>query len=651
MSGSVAVVGGGAAGMMAAVAAARAGAAVTVYEPMRPLGKKLRITGKGRCNVTNDTTPDEVLSHVTKNPKFLTGAVWRFPPAEVMRFFEDAGVPLKTERGRRVFPVSDRAADIAEALVTRLRAEGVHVLPEKVTGLLLADGGCAGVRTASGAHAHDAVIVATGGLSYPGTGSRGDGYRFAREAGLAVVTPIPSLVPIETEEDTAPLSGLSLRNVTLTVTDGRKVVFSELGEMLFTHFGVSGPLVLSASAHMRGEMARYAMTIDLKPALDEATLDARLVSDLTKYARRDFIHSLGDLLPQKLIDPVAALSGVDPHKKSGAVTAAERRALGAVLKAFPLTPLRTRPIAEAIVTSGGVDVKAIHPKTMMARTVPGLFFAGEVLDVDAYTGGYNLQLAFSTGVAAGEGAAAYAAARHEAGVHEDAEKGNVMNPKLKIAVDGPSGAGKSSLARSIARELGIVYVDTGALYRTIGLYMTEQGVDLKNAAAVEAALPGVRLALVYRDGAQSVLLNGTDVGDRIRTPEISLAASAVSAIPAVRAFLLATQREMAARGGVVMDGRDIGTVIMPDADVKIFLIASPAARARRRFEELQARGVQCSYAQILAELEARDEADKSREIAPAVPAPDALFIDNSDYEPADTLAHALRLIAEHTKQP
>lgn len=409
------IVGGGAAGMAAAIAAAEEAPAlsVTVYEPNAVLGRKLRITGKGRCNVTNDCSPAEVLDNVTKNRKFLTGAIFRYTPADVMSFFEDNGVPLKTERGRRVFPVSDKAADISGAMERVMMGLGVHVVQEKVTSLLHDENGVYGVRTASGEHTADAVIVATGGASYPGTGSRGDGYRFARAVGMAVAEPIPSLIPVITKEDTAPLAGLSLKNVTLSVTSGSKVVYSEMGEMLFTHFGVSGPLVLSASAHMRGDIRQYRMFIDLKPALDDATLDARLIADLSKYGQRDFVNSLSDLLPQKLIDPVIHLSRIDPRKKSNGVTREERNALREALKKFPLTPVSFRPIDEAIITSGGVEVGGIHTKTMMSKTVPGLFFAGEVIDVDAYTGGYNLQIAFSTGVAAGSSAAQFALAKYD----------------------------------------------------------------------------------------------------------------------------------------------------------------------------------------------------------------------------------------------
>ena len=409
------IVGGGAAGMAAAIAAAEEAPAlsVTVYEPNAVLGRKLRITGKGRCNVTNDCSPAEVLDNVTKNRKFLTSAIFRYTPADVMSFFEGNGVPLKTERGRRVFPVSDKAADISGAMERVMKGLGVHVVQEKVTSLLHDENGVYGVRTASGEHTADAVIVATGGASYPGTGSRGDGYRFARAVGMAVAEPIPSLIPVITKEDTAPLAGLSLKNVTLSVTSGSKVVYSEMGEMLFTHFGVSGPLVLSASAHMRGDIRQYRMFIDLKPALDDATLDARLIADLSKYGQRDFVNSLSDLLPQKLIDPVIHLSRIDPRKKSNGVTREERNALREALKKFPLTPVSFRPIDEAIITSGGVEVGGIHTKTMMSKTVPGLFFAGEVIDVDAYTGGYNLQIAFSTGVAAGSSAAQFVLAKYD----------------------------------------------------------------------------------------------------------------------------------------------------------------------------------------------------------------------------------------------
>lgn len=403
---SVAVIGCGAAGMMAAVTAAQCGADVTVYERNPFAGKKLRITGKGRCNVTNSCTPREVLDAVRSNSKFLYGAVNRFSPSDVMEFFEEAGVPLKTERGRRVFPVSDRASDISDALIRRMRENGVRVLyGHRVNGIAETDRGIA-VRTSEGEGLYRAVIVATGGISYPATGSTGDGHRMLRRLGVGVTPLRPSLVPIVTAEDNAPLSGLTLKNVTLRVYHEDEVVYSELGELLFTHFGVSGPLVLSASANMQSYPTdTYRMEIDLKPALSPEELDKRLVSDFAKYAARDFINALSDLLPQKLISYVVVRSGVEPHRKVATLTRAERQRLGGILKAYTLTPVSFRPVDEAIVTSGGVEVGEIDPRTMELKKHRGIFVCGELIDIDAYTGGYNLQLAFSTARAAGIAAA------------------------------------------------------------------------------------------------------------------------------------------------------------------------------------------------------------------------------------------------------
>lgn len=402
----IAVIGCGAAGMTAAIAAAENGGKVTVYEKNPFAGKKLRITGKGRCNVTNNCTAREVLDAVRSNPKFLYGVLNRYSPADVMDFFENAGVPLKTERGRRVFPQSDRAADISDALVRTMRESGVRVLyGMRVTDIEYGENGIV-VRSANREDRYDAVIVATGGISYPATGSTGDGHRILRHIGVEITPLRPSLVPIVTEENCSPLSGLTLKNVTLSAYRGDDLVYSELGEMLFTHFGVSGPLVLSASANMQKHPAsEYRLTIDLKPALSAEELDKRILSDLSKYAARDFVNSLSDLLPQKLIPYVVERSGIDPRKKSGTVTRAQRQALGGVLKGYRLTPVSFRPIDEAIVTSGGVDVREIDPKTMELKKHPGIYVCGELIDIDAYTGGYNLQLAFSTARAAGIAAA------------------------------------------------------------------------------------------------------------------------------------------------------------------------------------------------------------------------------------------------------
>ncbi|MGN1346102.1 MAG: NAD(P)/FAD-dependent oxidoreductase [Eubacteriales bacterium] len=402
----VAVIGCGAAGMMAALTAAEAGAEVTVYERNPYAGRKLRITGKGRCNVTNNCTAREVLDAVRSNAKFLYGAVSRFSPADTMAFFENAGVPLKTERGRRVFPVSDRAADISDALVQAMRAAGVTVLYGTRVRELSETGEGILVKSADGERCYHSVIVATGGVSYPATGSTGDGHRMLKKLGVEITPLTPSLVPIVTKEDCAPLSGLTLKNVTLTVFHGEDAVFTEMGEMLFTHFGVSGPLVLSASANMQAHpVTSYRLSVDLKPALSAEELDRRILSDFAKYAARDFVNALSDLLPQKLISYVIERSGIDPRKKTAAVTRAERRRLGEILKAYELTPAAFRPVDEAIVTCGGVAVTELHPKTMELKRHPGIFVCGELIDVDAYTGGYNLQLAFSTARAAGAAAA------------------------------------------------------------------------------------------------------------------------------------------------------------------------------------------------------------------------------------------------------
>ncbi|MBQ7313796.1 MAG: aminoacetone oxidase family FAD-binding enzyme, partial [Clostridia bacterium] len=355
----VAVIGCGAAGMMAAIAAAETGASsVTVYERNPFAGKKLRITGKGRCNVTNNCTAREVLDAVLSNSKFLYGVINRYTPADTMAFFENAGVPLKTERGRRVFPVSDKAADISDAMIRTMKQYGVKVLyGMRVDALIETDGGVS-VKCGNREAAYHSVIVATGGVSYPATGSTGDGHRMLRKMGVNITPLKPSLVPVVTEEDCAPLSGLTLKNVTLTVTHGEDVVYTELGEMLFTHFGVSGPLVLSASSNMQKHpVDSYRMAIDFKPALSAEELDKRILSDFAKYAARDFVNSLSDLLPQKLIPYVIERSGIDPRKKTSAITRAERLKLGEVLKAYELTPTAFRPVDEAIVTSGGVDVK------------------------------------------------------------------------------------------------------------------------------------------------------------------------------------------------------------------------------------------------------------------------------------------------------
>ena len=405
----VAVIGGGAAGLMAAIHAAELGVPVTVYERNERCGRKLRITGKGRCNVTNHCTRDDFFANIPENARFLFSAWSRFDSAETERFFEQAGVPLKVERGNRVFPVSDKATDIVDALVRVCREKGISFIHERVDGLKIENDRVRGVLYGKKSMDFDVVIVATGGLSYPLTGSTGDGYRFAEAAGHSIVPQQPSLVPlVEDGRFCASVQGLSLKNVALSVTDRQKnkVIFRDFGEMMFTHFGLTGPLVLSASAHLRPmERGRYTVSIDLKPALDEKMLDARLLSDFEKYKNKDFLNALGDLLPQKLIQPLVERSGIDPRKKVHTVTKEERRAFLHLLKSLAVEIKGFRPIEEAIVTKGGVALAEVDPRTMASKRTAGLYFAGEVLDLDAYTGGFNLQIAFSTGALAGESAA------------------------------------------------------------------------------------------------------------------------------------------------------------------------------------------------------------------------------------------------------
>lgn len=405
----VVVVGAGAAGMIAAGLAAKRGLDVILVERNERPGRKLMITGKGRCNLTNDCSLNDFMDNVPWGGKFLYGAFSRFQPREVMAFFEELGVPLKVERGRRVFPQSDKASDIVDAMRGFTVKSGCHMFHGRVTGLLIKDGTVFGVRLENGGKIEArSVIICTGGKSYPLTGSTGDGYDFARQAGHTIMPLRPSLVPVETVDDwPRDLQGLSLRNVTLEVHDTRlgKAVFKELGEMLFTHFGATGPLVLSASAHMRDmdtlNAAGYKMRIDLKPALSLEQLDKRLQRDLTKYASRDFINSLGELLPSKLIPVFTALSGIPAQTKTNQITKEQRFAAVALLKDLELTVKGFRPLEEAVVTSGGVKLSEINPSTMESKLVGGLYFAGEIIDADAYTGGYNLQIAFSTGHTAG----------------------------------------------------------------------------------------------------------------------------------------------------------------------------------------------------------------------------------------------------------
>ena len=395
------VIGGGPAGLFAAITAAQKGQRVLLLERNDRLGKKLLITGKGRCNVTNDCAADEVLKNVPRNGRFLFSAMNAFPPEKIMDFFATNGCPLKTERGNRVFPVSDRSQSVLEALQRAARGAGVEIRTDRVREILGADEKVSAVRADKATYGCQWVILATGGLSYPTTGSTGDGYAMAERLGHTIIPCEGSLVPLETMGSDAPdMQGLSLRNVDVKLLDAKgKKLFTDFGELLFTHFGVSGPTVLSASAHLKGEGCR--LVIDLKPALDEGKLDGRILRDLEMYKNRSMENALTDLLPRSMIPVVLRRLQIDPNMQANSLTKQQRRSLVELLKAFSFTVTRKRPVAEAIITSGGVKVSEIDPKTMQSKKVSGLYFAGEIIDCDAYTGGFNLQIAWATAYAAG----------------------------------------------------------------------------------------------------------------------------------------------------------------------------------------------------------------------------------------------------------
>lgn len=408
-SNRVVVIGGGAAGMMAAGTAAANGAQVTLLEKNDRLGKKLYITGKGRCNVTNDCPAEEFFQNVPRNPRFLYSAIYGFTPRDAMAFFEELGCELKTERGNRVFPVTDRSASVIDALRAWLRQTGVKIVNEPAARILTENGTVAAVRAEKLLYPANRVILATGGCSYPLTGSTGDGYRMAESLGHTVVAPEGSLVPlVEKGYWCKQMQGLSLKNIAIRLVNQKgKCVYEEFGELLFTHFGLSGPVILSASAHMKpGE--HYTVVIDLKPALDEQKLDQRLLRDFEQYQNRNFENVLHELLPKAMVPVAVKRSGIDPEQKVHSITRQQRQALVQLIKHFDIEIACKAPIEEAIVTSGGIKVNEIDPKTMQSKLVRGLYFAGEIIDVDAYTGGFNLQIAWATGRAAGLAAAAYA---------------------------------------------------------------------------------------------------------------------------------------------------------------------------------------------------------------------------------------------------
>ena len=395
------IIGGGPAGMFAAITAANRGQKVLLLERNDRLGKKLLITGKGRCNVTNDCSAQDVLQNTPRNGRFLYSAMTAYPPEKVKAFFEERGCALKTERGNRVFPVTDKAYSILECLQNELRRSRVTVKTARVKSILTEDGRVCGVQTQNEAIHASWVILATGGASYPSTGSTGDGYTMAAELGHTVIPAEGSLVPLETEgRDAQDMQGLSLRNCGVKLLNAKgKALYKDFGELLFTHFGVSGPTVLSASCHLKGEGCR--LVIDLKPALEDNKLDERIQRDMELYKNRSMENALTDLLPRSMIPVVLRRLEIDPTMQANSLTRQKRRALVELLKAFDLTVTGKRPVAEAIITSGGVKVSEIDPKTMESKKVPGLYFAGEIIDCDAYTGGFNLQIAWATAYAAG----------------------------------------------------------------------------------------------------------------------------------------------------------------------------------------------------------------------------------------------------------
>ena len=404
----VAVIGAGAAGMLAAGHAGELGHSVDIFEKNNIVGKKIRITGKGRCNITNASDCEEHIENTPGNPYFMYSALYKFPPDKMIELVESLGVPTKVERGKRVFPVSDKAADVSEALKKYMKKNGVKLHLEKgVKDIIIENDKIKGIVTDDGKELDfDAVIVATGGLSYPTTGSTGDGYKFAKKAGHSVSKLMPSLVPLKSDDWICPeLMGLSLKNSAIVIKNRKgKTIYKDFGEMLFTHFGVSGPMVLSASRHLLGRFnENITMYIDMKPALDMKALDNRLLRDFEKYINKDLRNALNDILPQKMIPVIIRLSGIDETKKIHDITKEERKRMEELIKGLPVHITGTAGFDMAVVTSGGVNTDEIDPSTMESRKIKGLFFAGEVLDVDAYTGGFNLQIAFSTGYTAAEG--------------------------------------------------------------------------------------------------------------------------------------------------------------------------------------------------------------------------------------------------------
>ena len=635
---SVLVIGGGAAGMMAALFAAREGERVFLLEKNEKLGKKLYITGKGRCNLTNTAETEAFLGKVFRNPRFLRSALASFDNTAMMSLLEDAGLPLKTERGGRVFPQSDTASDVTRTLEKLLRAAGVGVLLNtEAVSLIIKEKRIRGVITRQNgriaARPADKVILAMGGLSYPTTGSTGDGFRLAKNAGHTVTETLPSLVPFNASFSEpvraagltpGGLSGLTLKNVSLKLTAGGKKRYEEQGELMFTHFGITGPLVLSASAFagdcvLKGEPME--LSVDLKPALTEDQLDQRLIRDQKEAGRTALSTMLGGYLPRALVPVILAQAGLDGAEKAARLSREERSALIRALRGLIMTDVSLRGFPEAVITRGGVSVREVDPRTMESKLVRGLYLAGEMLDLDAATGGYNLQIAWSTGAAAGR-----AAGQKEKNMEEEKRE---ERKNRHIAIDGPGSSGKSTIAKLVAKETGLIYVDTGAMFRGMAIHFLRQGLDASDEAGITAACADADVTIAYEDGVQQVYLNGENVTPYLREEKTGQMASASSVYAPVREKMKGLQQKLAREKDVVMDGRDIGTVILPDAYLKIYLTASAEVRAERRYRELLEKGQEADLETIRKELEERDWRDMHREIAPLRQAEDAVRIDSS----------------------
>ena len=612
----VAIIGGGVAGLLAAVTAADHGAKVLLFEKMDKVGLKMGITGKGRCNLTNNAPIMDFIAMTPGNGRFLFSAYKRFNNMDFLSLFHTMGLVTKVERGGRIFPASDDAQEVRHLFMRLLHEKQVDVhLSEPVLHIQTKKGCAAGVVTGKGTYEADAVILATGGKSYPRTGSTGDGYRLAGELGHTVTKIRPALIPLVCAEPYCrELQGLSLKNVTLALVAGGRRKSEAFGEMIFTHFGISGPIVLTQSDVVTLWLSQgYQVTgyIDLKPALTEEVLDQRILRDLQKFRLKQMGNALSELLPRRLIDAVMKLADIPAEIPAAALKKAQRIHLRQTIKKLPLTITKARPIEEAIVTAGGISTKEVNSSTMESKIVRGLYLAGEVLDVHAFTGGYNLQAAFSMGRMAALSAAG----------------DKTQMRKLAIAIDGPAGAGKSSVAKILAANMGYAYLDTGAMYRAVTYEVLRR--ELTEEKDIVALAAGMDMTVKPEADAMHVVVNGHDVTDYIRTPEVSARVSAVSALAGVRAAMVGIQRRQAAKGGIVLDGRDIGTTVLPHADVKIFLTASVHTRALRRFKEMTEKNPGMTLEEVEKDIRKRDWQDSHREVSPLKQAEDAVLLDNS----------------------